>query len=259
MPNTGFTSLFRAIVTGLGQNRVTIYDENGSVATLGGGTQYARGTAKAAAQVTTLSGVYRADTAAAQDSNGQITALIVDATGQLWVDVGLSVLPTGAATEATLSAAAASLSILDDWDESDRAKVNLIAGQVGVQGGSGVVTALTQRMVLATDVGLPAGSALLGGVTLPAVAVAASVTSVAGSASSVQLLASTAGRKGYGLYNDSTAVAYVKKGTTATTSDYSFQIQPGGYYADTGVACYTGRVDCIWAAANGAMKITEDS
>lgn len=42
--------------------------------------------------------------------------------------------------------------IMDDWDESDRAKVNPIAGQVGVQGGSGVVTALTQRTVPATDV-----------------------------------------------------------------------------------------------------------
>ena len=44
------------------------------------------------------------------------------------------------------------LQILDDWDEADRAKVNPIAGQAGVQGGSGVVTALTQRVVLATDV-----------------------------------------------------------------------------------------------------------
>lgn len=49
----------------------------------------------------------------------------------------------------------ASLSVLDDWDETDRAKVNLIAGQVGVQGGSGVVTANTQRVVLATDVTPP--------------------------------------------------------------------------------------------------------
>src|SRR5580765_2752825 len=54
-----------------------------------------------------------------------------------------------------LAAAAASLSVLDDWDETDRAKVNPIAGQAGVQGASGVVTALTQRVVLATDVALP--------------------------------------------------------------------------------------------------------
>lgn len=54
--------------------------------------------------------------------------------------------------------------IMDDWDESDRAKVNPIAGQAGVQGGSGTVTALTQRVVLATDVALPAGTNNIGDV-----------------------------------------------------------------------------------------------
>lgn len=61
-----------------------------------------------------------------------------------------------------LATMVASLSVLDDWDESDRAKVNPIAGQAGVQGGSGAVSALTQRVVLATDVGLPAGTNNIG-------------------------------------------------------------------------------------------------
>jgi len=43
--------------------------------------------------------------------------------------------------------------------------VAAINGQVGVAGGSGAVSALTQRVCLATDVGLPAGSAHLGEVT----------------------------------------------------------------------------------------------
>ena len=60
------------------------------------------------------------------------------------------------------AAAEASLSVLDDWDESDRAKVNPIAGQAGVQGGSGLVSAITQRVVLATDVALPAGTNAIG-------------------------------------------------------------------------------------------------
>ena len=55
-------------------------------------------------------------------------------------------------TLASNDPAVTALEILDDWDESDRCKVNPIAGQAGVQGGSGVVTALTQRVVLATDV-----------------------------------------------------------------------------------------------------------
>jgi hypothetical protein len=49
------------------------------------------------------------------------------------------------------AAIAASASVLDDWDESDRAKVNIIAGQVGVDGNSGNKSAATQRVVLATD------------------------------------------------------------------------------------------------------------
>lgn len=54
-------------------------------------------------------------------------------------------------TAAQVAAIEASLSVLDDWDESDRAKVNPIAGQAGVQGGAGAATALTQRIAIATD------------------------------------------------------------------------------------------------------------
>lgn len=42
--------------------------------------------------------------------------------------------------------AVTSLAVLDDWDESDRAKTNIIVGQAGVDGGSGAVTAKTQRV-----------------------------------------------------------------------------------------------------------------
>jgi len=59
-----------------------------------------------------------------------------------------------------------SLQVMDDWDESDRAKVNPIVGEAGVQGGSGAVSASTQRVVLATDVALPAGTNTLGAVNV---------------------------------------------------------------------------------------------
>src|SRR3990167_6195398 len=64
-----------------------------------------------------------------------------------------------------LATIATSLGVIDDWDETDRAKVNPIVGQAGVQGGSGAVTALTQRVVLATDVAMPAGTNFLGSVS----------------------------------------------------------------------------------------------
>ena len=84
------------------------------------------------------------------------TRATVDADG-LHVSVQQSVLPTGASTLAEQQTQSASLSVLDDWDESDRAKVNPIVGEAGVEAGSGVDTTKTQRVSLATDVGLPEG------------------------------------------------------------------------------------------------------
>jgi hypothetical protein len=47
--------------------------------------------------------------------------------------------------------AVASLAIIDDWDESDRAKTNPIVGQAGVAAGAGAVGATVQRVTLASD------------------------------------------------------------------------------------------------------------
>lgn len=67
-------------------------------------------------------------------------------------------LPSGAATSANqgtgntaLAAIQASVEIMDDWDESDRAKVNLIVGQAGVAAGAGVVGVTVPRVTLASD------------------------------------------------------------------------------------------------------------
>lgn len=92
-----------------------------------------------------------------------------DSTGTLTVDAASWPLPTGAATEASLATvatntgnAATALQVLDDWDESDRAAVNVISGQVGVSAGSGINDAATQRVALVTDVGLPTGTNSIG-------------------------------------------------------------------------------------------------
>ena len=54
-------------------------------------------------------------------------------------------------TLATDSAAVTDLDTLASWDETARAKVNLIAGQAGVTGGAGAVAANTPRITLASD------------------------------------------------------------------------------------------------------------
>lgn len=50
-----------------------------------------------------------------------------------------------------LAAAATSLAIIDDWDETDRAKVNPIVGQAGIAGNAGATSATTTRVVLVND------------------------------------------------------------------------------------------------------------
>ena len=54
-------------------------------------------------------------------------------------------LPSGASTLAEQQTQTASLSVIDDWDETDRAKVNVIVGQAGVTAGAGAVAAQTCR------------------------------------------------------------------------------------------------------------------
>lgn len=80
-------------------------------------------------------------------------------------------------------------------------------------------------------------------------------SSVAGNASSVSLLASNAARKGATFFNDSSAVLYLKLGTTASTTSYTAQLASNGYYEVP--FNYTGAIDGIWASATGNARITE--
>lgn len=82
----------------------------------------------------------------------------------------------------------------------------------------------------------------------------ATTTNVASSASNVTLF--TAGASsGRTVFNDSTAVLYLKFGATATTTSYTVQIAANGYY-EFPQPTYNGQVDGIWASANGAARVT---
>lgn len=82
----------------------------------------------------------------------------------------------------------------------------------------------------------------------------AALTNVASSATNVTLLASNKNRIEFVIYNDSTAVLYVKYGVTASTSSYTVQVPANGTLVEVN---YTGEVDGIWASANGNARITE--
>jgi hypothetical protein len=84
----------------------------------------------------------------------------------------------------------------------------------------------------------------------------ATVTRVASSATNVTLAADKGARRTFIIFNESSAVLYVKFGATATTTSYTLQIAAGGMYESPPVG-YSGRVDGIWASANGAAQVTE--
>jgi len=89
---------------------------------------------------------------------------------------------------------------------------------------------------------------------------AAVVTSVAGSASSVTLLAANTARISASISNDSTATLYAKFGATASTSSFTVRI-PANVYYEVPVGrdgkVYNGRIDGIWSVALGNARITE--
>lgn len=108
---------------------------------------YTGGAAQAQA-VKLLDGTADGTTPAKVTASGELVTFVGN---QGTVTVASSGLPAGAATLAEQQTQTASLSVLDDWDETDRAKVNPIVGQAGVQAGAGAASANTQRVTVATD------------------------------------------------------------------------------------------------------------
>lgn len=82
------------------------------------------------------------------------------------------------------------------------------------------------------------------------------LANVASSATSVTLQAANPKRRGWLVFNDSTAILYVKFGATASATSYVVQIAAGGYY-EMPNPIYTGVIDGIWASANGNARVTE--
>ena len=88
--------------------------------------------------------------------------------------------------------------------------------------------------------------------TRPTTATLANVNS---SASNVTLFAAESTVSARTIYNDSTAVLYVKYGATASATSYTVQLAAGAYY-EFPQPTYAGQVDGIWASANGAARLT---
>lgn len=89
----------------------------------------------------------------------------------------------------------------------------------------------------------------------------ATKASVAGSASSVTILAANTARRGATITNDSTAILYLDlTGGTASTTSYTVQLAgsttSGVSYFEVPFG-YTGLITGIWASATGNARVTE--
>jgi hypothetical protein len=82
------------------------------------------------------------------------------------------------------------------------------------------------------------------------------LTNVTSSASNGTVLASNTARKGFVIFNDSTSLVYLKAGTTASSTSFTWKLLPGESFERMG-PCYTGIIDGIWASANGSARVTE--
>lgn len=84
---------------------------------------------------------------------------------------------------------------------------------------------------------------------------AATLANVGSSATNVTLFAAAGDTNARAIYNDSTAVLYVKFGATASATSFTVQLAAGAYY-EFPQPVYAGQVDGIWASANGSARVT---
>lgn len=84
----------------------------------------------------------------------------------------------------------------------------------------------------------------------------ATVVVVTSSASTVEIKAASARTRGVTIYNNSTAILYLRFGTAdATTSSFTIQMATETFFEVP--YGYRGDIQGIWASANGNAMVTE--
>lgn len=83
------------------------------------------------------------------------------------------------------------------------------------------------------------------------------LTSVDASASSVTVLAANPNRLGAVITNASTATLYLKFGSSASATSWTFKLSPDAVLIINSTLLYTGVLDGAWSAANGKAYVTE--
>lgn len=92
----------------------------------------------------------------------------------------------------------------------------------------------------------------------PSALATAALTNITASAVSQTALSANASRQGVSYVNDADVNCYLKYGTTASVSSFTWKLFPGEKWEPRDN--YVGRVDVIWEAGpTGALRVTEMS
>lgn len=113
-----------------------------------------------------------------------------------------------------------------------------------------------------TNADIPVKTTLSGGFNVQSVypestSTIATLSNVSASASSVTLLAANASRKGATIVNDSTANLYIKYGSSASATSYTYKLFPSDFYYMKLEDYTSGIITGIWDSATGTARITE--
>lgn len=142
-------------------------------------------------------------------------------------------------------------------------------GTLSIDDGGGSITVdgpLTNTQLRATPVPVSDGDSSItvdGSVSISGVAATSvpnrtpTTTSVAGTASSVLILASNASRKGFCISNVSTSKLYLSFSTPATVANSFIEMQPGSFLLFDQQLIMTNAIYGIWTNANGTAQVTE--
>lgn len=237
--------------TGSNPLAVRLTDTDGNYVGAGAGTQYTEDAASAANPTGTQLIARRRDSLSSETTtDGDVTAVNSTAKGELYVkhvdaipvtdnDGSLTIdatslpLPTGASTAAKQPALGTA-----GTASADVITIQGIASMTAVKVDGSAVTQPVSGTVTST----------------PEKASSVTIARVATSTTNATLLSSNSSRKKAVIVNDSNSILYVKYGTTATATSYTYKLQSDDTLEETN---YTGRIDGILDTGTGNAQTTD--
>ena len=107
-----------------------------------------------------------------------------------------------------------------------------------------------------TDNRIPA-STVTGLTVRPPGAATGTLSNVAASVTSVTVLAANTARLGAVIVNDSASIGYLKFGSAASSTSFTYLLDPNSTLELPGNVIYTGIITGIWVTAVGTARVTE--